>query len=305
MIISTEEISGFEGALRAASDAIERFIGTHPHLLFPAGFDEVRLERISALPGMKIRYRAIDLAYHAGLTWDDGRTWCYRLRDSGAWCYVRGISWGSDGTGLARSRLTFWDGSREIEVDVTKAFEACKRIAGGIIDSRLILPAIWIPPVRIATAPLTASVSKILHQIRAERTSLQKLPWRLLEELVGELLRDMGFAVELTPPSRDGGRDIIARGELIPGEPCLLAVEVKRRDVVRLEDVRAALYANRDFPGLLIATSGRFSAGVVREKSKPENVLRLFLKDGVALNQWIRAYPRSKGTIQIKKGPSP
>jgi hypothetical protein len=57
-----------------------------------------------------------------------------------------------------------------------------------------------------------------------------------------------------------------------------------------LADVQRAIYANQQFPVLLLATAGTFSGGVVREKEKEVNALRLILKDGVALNQWIQQY---------------
>jgi hypothetical protein len=99
----------------------------------------------------------------------------------------------------------------------------------------------------------------------------------------------MGLKVTVTPRTHDGGRDIVAVGELIPGEPTLLAVEVKHKAVVGMDDLRAAMYANRTFPALLIATSGEFSSGVIREQSLGENGYRLFLKSGIAIKQWIES----------------
>jgi hypothetical protein len=128
----------------------------------------------------------------------------------------------------------------------------------------------------------------LLHDLVDQRVSLRNIHWRQLEELVAELLTRIGLKVILTKKSHDGGRDIIATGELIPGEPTKLAVEVKHKDVVGVADLRAALYANRDFPALLFATSGRFTVGVFREQR--DNQMRLFLKDGVALQQWIDTY---------------
>ena len=96
--------------------------------------------------------------------------------------------------------------------------------------------------------------------------------------------------IDVTPPRADGGRDIIARGELVEGEPVQIAVEVKQKSVVGLADVQRALRANEDFPALLIATAGRFSAGVITERERDRNRLRLFLKDGLALSRWVATY---------------
>lgn len=97
------------------------------------------------------------------------------------------------------------------------------------------------------------------------------------------------MAISVTPRINDGGRDILARGELF-GEPLTIAVEVKQKRIVPVSDARAALYANRHLPVLMLATSGSFSAGVIKEKAREENRLRLLLKDGIALSQWIRSY---------------
>ena len=74
----------------------------------------------------------------------------------------------------------------------------------------------------------------------------------------------------------------------------VLAVEVKHKPVVGVGDVQRALKANEDFPALMVATAGTFSAGVVAEKSRFRNSMRLFLKDGLALRQWISAYGRDR-----------
>ena len=82
--------------------------------------------------------------------------------------------------------------------------------------------------------------------------------------------------VSVTKRTRDGGRDIIARGELIPGEPSMLAVEVKQKAVVGIEDVQRALKANEDYPALLLATAGRFQCrGAPREAAGAKSITPL------------------------------
>jgi len=65
--------------------------------------------------------------------------------------------------------------------------------------------------------------------------------------------------------------------------------EILKR-VVGIQDLYNSLKANEDYPALLLATSGRFSAGVIQEKKRRRNELRLILKDWVALSQWIAMY---------------
>ena len=73
-----------------------------------------------------------------------------------------------------------------------------------------------------------------------------------------------------------------------------MAIEVKQMDVVPISEVRDALWANRCFPALLIATVGRFSAGIVRESKQQDTRLRPILKDSASLSQWLDAYGRRR-----------
>ena len=58
----------------------------------------------------------------------------------------------------------------------------------------------------------------------------------------------------------------------------------------RLTSITVPSSFNEDFPSLLIATAGVFSAGVVCEKMRARHQLRLILKDGIALRQCIEVY---------------
>ena len=136
--------------------------------------------------------------------------------------------------------------------------------------------------------------SRDVNPFVSQKTTLQELSWRTLEEIVAELLRARGMQIHVTAKSHDDGRDIIARGELISGEPAVIAVEVKQKPIVGLADVQRAVKANEDFPSLMIATSGRFTSGVIREKTQSRHELRLFLKDGVALSQWVDTYMKAQ-----------
>jgi len=128
---------------------------------------------------------------------------------------------------------------------------------------------------------------QLLKELRTGEIDLASVSWRDLEEIVAEFLRSRGLKVNVTGNTRDGGRDIIAQGEFVEGVPATIAVEVKHKKTVGIREVRDALYANRNFPLILLVTSGRFSAGVVAESRIAENRFRLILKDGVALQEWL------------------
>jgi hypothetical protein len=130
-----------------------------------------------------------------------------------------------------------------------------------------------------------------MSALRSEKIGLAELHWRVLEDIVAEVLRRAGMEIHVVRERPQGGRDIVARGHLIPGqEPIQMAVEVKQKKVVDRPEVQAALWQNRGYPALLLATSGRFTSGVFQEKGLAENKFRLFLKDGIALGDLVRDY---------------
>ena len=68
-------------------------------------------------------------------------------------------------------------------------------------------PEIWAEvdiAVRIMAETLCELVAKNPH-------ALDRIEWRTLEQVMASALRELGFWVELTPPAKDGGKDIIAR----------------------------------------------------------------------------------------------
>jgi hypothetical protein len=159
-------------------------------------------------------------------------------------------------------------------------------------ECRLWMPDLWTPQAQEQQRiSLSNSVTAILRALRTQAINMEQLTWSQLEDVVAEVLRAQGLEIHVVRERPQGGRDLIARGELIPGEePSYLAVEVKHKSVVQRPEVQAALWQNRAYPALLVVTSGVFSAGVLREKALAENRFRLVLKDGDALNDMIRRY---------------
>ena len=105
--------------------------------------------------------------------------------------------------------------------------------------------------------------------------------------LVAALYRNLGYTVELTPPSRDGGRDVIATRQT-PGQRELAEIECKTHTspvgvayVQRLRGVIERHGANR---GVLVTIS-RFT----RVARKETDDGRLELIDGTTLVQLLNA----------------
>ena len=155
----------------------------------------------------------------------------------------------------------------------------------------LISPRLWCPgKQRQELDGLSETAASIMHAARSQALELADLNWRQLEEIVAYILAKRGMKIHMMKESPQGGRDIIARGELIPGiEPLTIAVEVKHRKVVNRPEVQMALWQNRQFPALLFVTSGRFSTGVIDERNEGENRMRLHLWDGIMLTNLIKA----------------
>jgi hypothetical protein len=59
---------------------------------------------------------------------------------------------------------------------------------------------------------IVRTMAEALCTLVAERPSiLDHIEWRELERIVAVALEHLGFSVELTPPSKDGGKDVVAR----------------------------------------------------------------------------------------------
>ena len=263
------------------------YLATYPQYAFPLGYDEFRWATPTQVYGKAYLDNLwgtenIELQEFSKLSLPH-----FRRRDSGIWDFLYpDVGFGNPDPELAIKTI-----GRDYQKLVIK-LKTYKTVAE---PTTIVLPELWTPNAGIQQIELVDSARDILLTLYQEKKALANIHWRTLEEIVAELLRARGLSIHITPRSDDGGRDIIARGELLPGEPSILAVEVKQKPVVKINDLRSALWANKSFPVLMFATSGRFSAGVIKEKDKADNLFRLVLKDGIALKQWIDAYGCDKG----------
>ncbi|MGC4076403.1 MAG: restriction endonuclease [Rubrivivax sp.] len=121
---------------------------------------------------------------------------------------------------------------------------------------------------------------------------LYEISPRKFEELVASILKDLGFDVELTQATRDGGRDIIAH---VRNAVCsfLTHIECKRyapenkvgvgiiREVAGVHHIRKATKS-------IIVTTSFFSNDAIKEAQMMEN--QLDLKDFNDLKLWLQRY---------------
>ncbi|MCC6558688.1 MAG: restriction endonuclease [Polyangiaceae bacterium] len=91
--------------------------------------------------------------------------------------------------------------------------------------------------IRRATAPQPDDLPRIEDLIRAmsrrfaeiiarDPDQIAQLEWRDVERLVAEVFNGLGFEVTLTPPAKDGGKDVILEC-MVDGATCTYIVEVK------------------------------------------------------------------------------
>jgi HJR/Mrr/RecB family endonuclease len=121
---------------------------------------------------------------------------------------------------------------------------------------------------------------------------LYELPSRKFEELIASILKDLGFEVELTQATRDGGRDIIA---YVRNAVCsyLTHIECKRyaadnkvgvgiiREVVGVHQIRKATKS-------IIVTTSFFTSDAQEEARLMQN--QLDLKDFNDVKSWLQKY---------------
>lgn len=153
----------------------------------------------------------------------------------------------------------------------------------------------------VAIPPVAEEVSLHLDTINEEFIKylakhpnlLYEIDPRRFEILVAELLADMGYEVELTPESRDGGRDILA-ALTVPHGKILTLVECKRYSPDRkigIDIVERFLWVldRKDKASCgLIATTSYFSSGAIA--TEKEYKWRLGLKDFDGLQGWLGKY---------------
>jgi hypothetical protein len=79
---------------------------------------------------------------------------------------------------------------------------------------------------RAVVAAVKGLAVRLCELIAQDGTALRHIEWRHLEEVVATALEGIGFSVELTRPSKDGGKDVVVSCTL-KGRRCTFYVEVK------------------------------------------------------------------------------
>lgn len=136
------------------------------------------------------------------------------------------------------------------------------------------------------------SWDSLLKELARDPTALRTLPSRKFEELVAELMKRDGFEVQLTPETRDHGRDVMAFQTTSVGR-ILYLVECKRYaedrpvDVAIVRTLYGVVEHDNANCGVLVTTS-RFTKDAL-DFQKPIEY-RLQLKDYQGVVRWVRSH---------------
>lgn len=158
--------------------------------------------------------------------------------------------------------------------------------------------------VRLVVRTLAESLCRLVAE---SPHALREIEWRDLERLVAEALKGIGFAVELTPPAKDGGKDVILTCR-VGSEKHLFYVEIKHwrdrrpgfRHLADFIEVNAT--ANTD-GGLFLSSSG-YTADVYRRLGEIcHQRIRLGEKDKIV--SLCQNYIRSRNGVWQPEAPLP
>lgn len=123
---------------------------------------------------------------------------------------------------------------------------------------------------------------------------LSKMPPYDFQNLVGDLLRAMGYYVAwIAPPGKDGGVDILAFTDPLGTRPPRIKVQVKRqKDPVRVEGLRAFMAVlGADDVGIFVNTGG-FTKDA-QDEARNQSSRRITLLDmDLLFGLWVEHYPK-------------
>jgi transcription antitermination factor NusG len=178
---------------------------------------------------------------------------------------------------------------------ITLAIQLLARSVAVEIDSATVVVKNHSAPIIAEQVSASAALidAELVSYLTRHPDRLYQIDPRKFEELVAELLRDMGYEVRLTPARADGGRDILAVFKVPAGE-ILTVVECKRYAADRHigpDLVQRLLWVADQHDRAsraMLATTGFFSAGA--RNLERDYRWRLGLKDFDSISEWLGGY---------------
>jgi hypothetical protein len=285
---------GYPGASFYVDPApINSFLESHPHLLLAAGFPEVAVRRNpygGGLDNVGLWVKAPEMSDHFSAS-----DWLLigGVEDVGSADWTHGNLEAPEPVIFATLRGRHRSIAIDDVIEDLHMLTETPDVADGKITWGDELGPGTLGNVELSR--ISCLAEGLVHALWSDAMSFRDLSWDHLEDVVAELARGLGLEVAQTRRSGDGGRDVIVRGELLPGIPATAAIEVTSSRRVRRDKVSRALWDNRHYPLTLVVTSGTFSAGVLSERDSVENAMRLHLGEEMMLHDWVGRYADAKG----------
>ncbi len=166
------------------------------------------------------------------------------------------------------------------------------QLEGGWNDLELSLPAGNQSIAEIVAPKIIIANDVIIERLKRTPEDLHKISPRKFEELIAELIQDMGWEIELTPQSKDGGKDIIAALHTDLGR-FLCLIEAKHYNPSRPVQVGLVkqlygTFIDEGANSAMLVTSSTFTKGAKEFQSKHE--YQLSLRDYSDIIKWIQNY---------------
>jgi HJR/Mrr/RecB family endonuclease len=149
-----------------------------------------------------------------------------------------------------------------------------------------------------AAKPIIISANEaMVRALKKRPEDIFTLTPRRYEELIAELLDDMGYKVTLTPATRDGGKDILASLETPAGEMlCLVEAKKYRADRrIGVSMVRTLYGTLADYQAnsAMLVTTSTYSKDAHAMQKRHQ--YQLSLRDYTDVAKWIQTYGRKRG----------
>jgi restriction system protein len=196
----------------------------------------------------------------------------------------------SDGHPLAISLIAALAKSRDSE-------ELRQVLAGHLYDLRDATPVQQGKLVSVAKPIIISANEGMIEALKKQPKDIFRLCPRKYEELVAELMRDMGYEVTLTKATRDGGKDILASIKTEVGDVlCLIEAKRYREDrKIGVSLVRALYGTLCDYQATnaMLVTTSSYSKDARALQQKHQ--YQLSLRDYADVANWIQQYGTYKG----------
>jgi restriction system protein len=144
----------------------------------------------------------------------------------------------------------------------------------------------------VTAARIVSASEELVERLKRRPEAVHELTPRQFEELLAQLLRRMGWEVELTPQTRDGGKDLLAYMDTDVGRLlCLVEAKKYRRDrkvgIGLVRELYGTLCDHQATSAMLVTTSSFTDDARAFQK---RHQYHLALRDYGDIAGWIRRH---------------